>query len=81
MKIEEIPAKQLIQKVKYDNNFWFGVDYNVNLYRGCNHGCIYCDSRSDVYGIEDFDRSQTRSSPCIVHTYSTNLSCILYTVT
>ena len=23
----------------------------MNLYRGCTHGCIYCDSRSDVYGM------------------------------
>ena len=23
----------------------------MNLYRGCSHGCIYCDSRSDVYGM------------------------------
>ncbi len=21
----------------------------MNLYRGCSHGCIYCDSRSDCY--------------------------------
>ena len=24
----------------------------MNLYRGCTHGCIYCDSRSDVYGMK-----------------------------
>ena len=24
----------------------------MNLYRGCTHGCIYCDSRSDIYGME-----------------------------
>lgn len=24
----------------------------MNLYRGCQHGCIYCDSRSAVYGME-----------------------------
>ena len=24
---------------------------SMNLYRGCTHGCIYCDSRSDVYGM------------------------------
>lgn len=24
----------------------------MNLYRGCQHGCIYCDSRSIVYGME-----------------------------
>jgi DNA repair photolyase len=27
----------------------------VNLYRGCTHGCIYCDSRSVVYGIGEFE--------------------------
>ena len=24
----------------------------MNIYRGCQHGCIYCDSRSRVYGME-----------------------------
>ncbi len=24
---------------------------NMNLYRGCTHGCIYCDSRSECYGM------------------------------
>ena len=23
----------------------------MNLYRGCTHGCIYCDSRSRCYGF------------------------------
>ena len=23
----------------------------MNLYRGCTHGCIYCDSRSKCYQI------------------------------
>lgn len=28
----------------------------MNLYRGCQHGCIYCDSRSDCYNMEhDFE--------------------------
>ena len=27
----------------------------MNLYRGCEHHCIYCDSRSECYQIEDFD--------------------------
>lgn len=25
----------------------------MNIYRGCEHQCIYCDSRSECYGIED----------------------------
>ncbi len=48
-----IPAKTILQKNK--TNDWFGNDYNMNLYRGCCHGCIYCDSRSDCYRVEDFD--------------------------
>ncbi|MBQ6719038.1 MAG: radical SAM protein [Oscillospiraceae bacterium] len=24
----------------------------MNLYRGCQHGCIYCDARSSCYGME-----------------------------
>ncbi len=24
---------------------------NMNVYRGCTHGCIYCDSRSECYGM------------------------------
>lgn len=23
----------------------------INIYRGCTHGCIYCDSRSDCYNL------------------------------
>jgi len=28
---------------------------NVNIYRGCSHGCIYCDSRSECYQVGDFE--------------------------
>lgn len=27
-------------------------DNGMNLYRGCSHGCIYCDSRSKCYHME-----------------------------
>ncbi len=26
-----------------------GGSYGMNIYRGCSHGCIYCDSRSKCY--------------------------------
>ncbi len=39
---------------------WFGIDYNMNLYKGCCHKCIYCDSRSNCYQVEDFDRVRAK---------------------
>ncbi|TCZ72862.1 radical SAM protein [Paenibacillus albiflavus] len=51
--MEFIPAKSMIFKNK--DTSWFGIDYTMNIYKGCCHGCIYCDSRSDCYGIDQFD--------------------------
>ena len=52
--MEFIKTKTILTKVK-NGNEWYGVDYNMNLYRGCSHGCIYCDSRSNCYHIDNFD--------------------------
>ncbi len=37
-----------------NGNFGVGGQsgYHMNLYRGCVHGCIYCDSRSRCYHID-----------------------------
>ncbi|WP_061994254.1 radical SAM protein [Clostridium sp. ATCC 25772] len=53
--MESIPCKTIITKNAHPN-YWFGADYTMNIYRGCCHGCIYCDSRSSCYGIEEFDK-------------------------
>ncbi|MCL2814992.1 MAG: radical SAM protein [Oscillospiraceae bacterium] len=57
----------------------------MNLYRGCTHGCIYCDSRSHCYQINhDFENIEVKrnapqileeqlkkkKSPCIISTGS-----------
>ena len=52
--MEFIKTKTILTKVNYGND-WFGVDFNMNLYRGCPHGCIYCDSRSNCYHVDRFD--------------------------
>lgn len=52
--MKEVNAKTILTKTK-NSTSWFGNDYNMNLYRGCLHGCIYCDSRSSCYQIDDFD--------------------------
>ncbi len=50
--IRYVEAKSILSKLRGDDPF-FGIAYNMNLYRGCQHGCIYCDTRSECYGIGD----------------------------
>lgn len=57
--IQEIRAKTLLIACK-DPDSWFGVRYRFNIYRGCQHQCIYCDSRSECYGIENFADIQVK---------------------
>ncbi|HOJ77375.1 MAG TPA: radical SAM protein [Bacillota bacterium] len=51
MLIEEVTAKRILSPVKSPTT-WFGVRWNINVYRGCQHKCIYCDSRSICYGLD-----------------------------
>ncbi len=57
--ITEIESKTILNHVKQPDP-WFGLKYNMNLYRGCQHQCIYCDSRSDCYQIDDFSRIEVK---------------------
>ena len=35
----------------------------MNVYRGCTHGCIYCDSRSECYGMTyEFENIQVKAN-------------------
>ncbi len=52
--IKEIVAKAALLPTQNPEN-WFGAKYTMNIYRGCEHQCIYCDSRSDCYRIEQFE--------------------------
>lgn len=58
--MEYIKAKHIVTKGPGDS--WFGEDYNMNIYKGCCHGCIYCDSRSDCYRIERFDQVRAKEN-------------------
>jgi len=50
--VRYIEAKTILSKLREKDSL-FGLTYNMNLYRGCQHGCIYCDTRSECYGIKD----------------------------
>ena len=57
--ISEILAKTILNTIPQPDD-WFGLKYGMNLYRGCQHQCIYCDSRSTCYGIENFADIQVK---------------------
>lgn len=59
--IRYIEAKSILSKLK-ENDTFFGISYNMNLYRGCQHGCIYCDTRSECYGIHDISKISVKKN-------------------
>ena len=58
--MEDVSFKRLLTPTRYGGEAFFRGDYTLNLYRGCNHGCIYCDSRSVCYHMEDFDHVRVK---------------------
>lgn len=39
----------------------------MNIYRGCSHGCIYCDSRSDIYNMNhDFEDIEVKENALLL---------------
>jgi len=59
--MEFIQAKTIVSGYA-ENNSWFGINYNMNIYKGCCHGCIYCDSRSECYHVENFDEVRAKEN-------------------
>ena len=59
--MDYIDAKTIITSVKPTDDYIYR-DYNMNIYRGCCHGCIYCDSRSLCYGIDSFDTVRAKKN-------------------
>lgn len=58
--MDKIRAKTILSPIKEDP--WFGIRYNMNLYRGCQHACIYCDSRSSCYKLGDLSHIRAKEN-------------------
>lgn len=53
----EVEAKSLLRESALVDPWFLGC-FGANLYRGCEHGCIYCDGRAERYYVEgDFARN------------------------
>jgi len=53
MQYERIQAKTLLSKLRY-GEAWFHSNRSMNSYRGCEHGCVYCDGNCQYYRIDNF---------------------------
>ncbi len=58
--MQTVPAKSILSP--YRETGWFGSNYTANLYRGCSHACIYCDSRSSCYRVEEFETVRAKEN-------------------
>jgi DNA repair photolyase len=61
----EITSKTILNHVKQPDT-WFGLKYNMNLYRGCQHQCIYCDSRSECYQLGDLAEIRAKTNALVL---------------
>jgi DNA repair photolyase len=64
--ISRIPAKTILSSVKEGSDTLFGLRYNMNLYRGCQHGCIYCDSRSNCYKLGELSDIRMKDNALVL---------------
>ncbi len=67
--MQYIPAKTIVSG--YYEGGWFASNYTMNIYKGCCHGCIYCDSRSECYRVENFDTVRAKENA--LHTIAQDL--------
>lgn len=50
MNYHEIQTKSLLRKYRKIDS-WFISKFGMNLYRGCEHNCLYCDGRNEKYRV------------------------------
>ena len=54
MKYECVKARSLLSKREISADSWFHINKSLNAYRGCEHGCVYCDGMNEYYHVDNF---------------------------
>ena len=54
MRYECVKAKSLLSKKEIAADSWFHINRSLNAYRGCEHGCVYCDGMNEYYHVDNF---------------------------
>jgi DNA repair photolyase len=53
MIVEEVQARSLLSK-RVEADDWFHSNHSMNLYRGCQFACAYCDGMAEHYYVDNF---------------------------
>jgi DNA repair photolyase len=53
LRYELVKAKTLLSK-RTDGDSWFHSNHSMNIYRGCQFACTYCDGMSEYYHIDNY---------------------------
>jgi len=54
VRYECVKAKSLLSKKEMTADSWFHINRSLNAYRGCEHGCVYCDGMNEYYHVDNF---------------------------
>ena len=56
-RISDLDARTGVSRAQMPNGFMIALYRALAPYRGCEHGCRYCDGRAEKYFVEgDFER-------------------------
>ena len=53
VKISLVKARTLLSK-RIEGDSWFHSNYSMNIYRGCQFACAYCDGMSEHYHVDNY---------------------------
>lgn len=53
IRYEKVKAKTLLSK-RMNGDSWFHSNHSMNIYRGCQFACAYCDGMSEYYHVDNY---------------------------